>query len=189
MSYCKSCGAYIPDWEDACPACGEPKAEPKKRTSRKSAASGATAQAETRSGEYHYSYKKAGPGQERPDAARPGAREGAYDEEKLRRDTAYYAGQYKADAEENKLLAALCYLGPFFLLSWLMKPKSKFVRYHVNQGLVLFLCWIVINIFDFIPFMWLANIFGVVCFFCGIANALKGRRKPLPIIGEITLIK
>ena len=59
-----------------------------------------------------------------------------------------------------------------------MKPKSKFVRYHVNQGLVLFLCWIVINIFDFIPFMWLANIFGVVCFFCGIANALKGRRKP-----------
>ena len=120
---------------------------------------------------------------------RPGAREGACDEEKLRRDTAYYAGQYKADAEENKLLAALCYLGPFFLLSWLMKPKSKFVRYHVNQGLVLFLCWIVINIFDFIPFMWLANIFGVVCFFCGIANALKGRRKPLPLIGEITLIK
>ena len=70
-----------------------------------------------------------------------------------------------------------------------MKPKSRFVRYHVNQGLVLFLCWIVINLFDFIPFMWVLNIIGIVCFFCGVSNALKGRRKPMPVIGEITLIK
>lgn len=83
----------------------------------------------------------------------------------------------------------MCYFGPLFLLSWLLKPKSRFVRYHVNQGLVLFLVEVIIWMFDFIPFVGLLNILAIVCFFCGISNALKGKRKPIPLIGEITLIK
>ncbi len=63
MSYCSSCGAYMPDWADECPACGAPrtdtgkKAGPRKKTSgQSSAASAGTAQ--QKSGEYHYSYRK-----------------------------------------------------------------------------------------------------------------------------------
>lgn len=208
MSYCSNCGAYMPDWADACPACGASGAEPKKRAKSAGASAGVKQKAQA-SGEYHYTYKKAGRAEKTEDAssaASRGARDKGtftyesrqkqtaggefyYDEERRRRDTEFYARQYKADAKENRLLAALCYLGPFFLLSWLVKPKSRFVRYHVNQGLVLFLCWIVINLFDFIPFMWVLNIIGIVCFFCGVSNALKGRRKPMPVIGEIMLIK
>ena len=42
MSYCKSCGAYMPDWAEECPACGEPKAESKKRAEKKKTSAGAS---------------------------------------------------------------------------------------------------------------------------------------------------
>lgn len=215
MSYCKSCGAYMPDWAEECPACGRPKAEAPKRQTKKtnsnssSAASGAAAaeQKDNRSGEYHYTYKKASDtgraGQNTSrrrrsydkgtftydaDEPRTGGGTFTYEGEEFTgsRD---YAGEYKHDAKKNKLLGALCYFGPLFLLSWLLKPKSRFVRYHVNQGLVLFLVEVIIWMFDFIPFVGLLNILAIVCFFCGISNALKGKRKPIPLIGEITLIK
>ena len=216
MSYCKYCGAYIPDWAEDCPSCGKPKAAPKaepksapNRGSGKGAASSGSA-ARATGGEYHYSYRKAGGTAKEPPRAKArraprdkgaftygeedarasgGAFTYDYDEERQRRDTAYYAREYKSDARANRWLAALCYFGPMFLLSWLLKPGSSFVRYHVNQGLVLFLCSVIINIFDFVPFMWVLNIFSVVCVILGVSNALKARRKPLPIIGDITLIK
>lgn len=220
MSYCSSCGAYMPDWADECPACGAPrtdtgkKAGTRKKTSGQSSAS-ATGAAQQKSGEYHYSYRKSEKEDDGGNDARKrwsgagraddkgtftyggsrraeggaftygGARTGDYGEPRGRRD---YEREYKSDAKKNKLLAALCYFGPMFLLSWLLKPKSSFVKYHVNQGLVFFLMCVIINIFDFIPFVGLLNIFVVVCFVCGVSNALKGKRKPLPGIGEITLL-
>lgn len=207
MRYCESCGAYIPDWADECPACGMSTEQAKKRAAKKETAgtSGAAAAASSAAGgEYHYKYRKEdAPGKEAgtrsrnadkgtftyDDAARSSGGSFTYDEERQRTATANYAREYKDDAKQNKWWAALCYFGPFFLLSWLLKPKSRFVRYHVNQGLVLFLCWVILNIFDFIPFMWVLNILAIVCFFCGITNALKGKRKPMPVIGDITLIK
>ena len=193
MSYCSSCGAYIPDWADECPACGAPKADTKKKSSakKKTASSAAAAASETAktSGEYHYSYKKAEKKTQDTssrgsyssgDARRTGGDKGTFTYESSKRAD---GGTFTYDG-----LAALCYIGPFFLLSWLLKPKSSFVRYHVNQGLVLFLCWVIIGIFDFIPFMWVANIFAFVCVCLGLSNALKGKRKPLPLIGEINLI-
>ena len=212
MSYCSSCGAYIPDWADECPACGAPKADTKKKSSakKKTASSAAAAASETAktSGEYHYSYKKAEKKTQDAssrgsyssgDARRTGGDKGTFTYESSKRadgGTFTYDGssrqdyerEYRRDAKKNRGLAALCYIGPFFLLSWLLKSKSSFVRYHVNQGLVLFLCWVIIGIFDFIPFMWAANIFAFVCVCLGLSNALKGKRKPLPLIGEINLI-
>lgn len=212
MSYCSSCGAYLPDWAAECPACGaprEPAAGPKRARKAPDSAAAQAARpkrkAAAEEGEYHYTYKKAsggggaapqGSGARRRTADKgtftcEGTKQGSggafrYEAEDRRGS---YAGAYTSDAKKNRGLAALCYFGPFFLLSWLLKPKSSFVRYHVNQGLALFLCWIVINIFDFIPFMWVVNIFGLICFFCGVSNALRGKRKPLPVIGDITLIK
>ena len=53
---------------------------------------------------------------------------------------------------------------------------------------VLFLLEVIVWMFDFIPFVGLLNILCIVGFFCGLSNALKGKRKPIPLIGEITLI-
>lgn len=218
MSYCTSCGAYMPDWADECPACGAPKADKNKKTTQKKkttgqASSASAGAAQEKSGEYHYSYKKpekkgggaSGAGERRSAAGTGGASDrGTFRYESSRRadgGTYTYSGEYepksrndyereyRSDAKKNRLLAALCYFGPLFVLSWALKPKSSFVRYHANQGLLLLITWIVVNIFDFIPFMGLLNIFWIVCFFIGISNAYKGKRKPLPVIGEITLIK
>ena len=208
MRYCDSCGAYIPDWADECPACGK-RTEPDKKSREEqkktyNASGAAAASATETSGEYHYKYKNEETPGNKTGSRRRSADKGTftydetehtsggsfrYDEERQRAATANYAREYKDDAKQNKWWAALCYFGPFFLLSWLLKPKSRFVRYHVNQGLVLFLCWVILNIFDFIPFVWVLNILAIVCFFCGLTNALKGKRKPMPVIGEITLVK
>ena len=234
MSYCNSCGAYIPDWADECPACGQPKdgtkksAETKKKTAGSVGGSAAASAGEEKSGEYHYSYKKQEAGRSSDKGSGTRSRGGAekrwsgaangrnadrgtftYGDEggesdpgtfrydggeagsdyyEPRRTSRDYESDYKSDAQRNELFAALCYFGPMFILSWILKPKSRFVKYHVNQGLVFFLMCVIINIFDFIPFVGLLNIFSVVCFICGLSNAFKGKRKPLPGIGEITLI-
>lgn len=205
MSYCSSCGAYMPDWAEECPACGAPRAGTNKKA--ESASAGQSASAQAKSGEYHYTYKKAetdssGAAGRTSSRARRDKGTYTYDgstradggtytysgdyEPKSRTD---YEREYRSDAKKNRLLAGLCYFGPLFIISLALKPKSRFVRYHANQGLLLLLTWIVVNIFDFIPFVGLMNIFGAVCFFVGIYNALKGKRKPLPVIGDITLIK
>ena len=43
MSYCSSCGSYMPDWAEECPACGAAKSGPKKQ--RASQAKGGAASA------------------------------------------------------------------------------------------------------------------------------------------------
>ena len=186
MSYCRECGAYIPDGENRCLACGW----------TEKTASGAQTQREQKrekkaenSAENHknnnncrrnYSY---GGREDRRGADR------YYSASDASTPRQNYARDYSADAKKNRGLACLCYLGPLFILSWLLKPDSKFVKYHINQGLLLFLCWIVIGVFDFVPFMSLANIVAFVFMIMGIVNASEGKRKPLPIIGDITLIK
>ena len=212
MSYCKSCGAYMPDWAEECPACGEPKAESKKRAEKKKASAGASGAASASAAESRWSDAGTGSktrkgtgdkgafrydGSKRKDGGtftydnadayeNSGSR--GRESYKSRRGTRDYEGEYRSDAKKNKLLGALCYFGPLFLLSWIIKPSSRFVRYHVNQGLVLFLLEVIVWMFDFIPFVGLLNILCIVCFFCGLSNALKGKRKPIPLIGEITLI-
>lgn len=47
----------------------------------------------------------------------------------------------RKDAEENRATACLAYI--IFLLPLVFAPKSKFARYHANQGLLLTCCWAV----------------------------------------------
>ena len=107
-----------------------------------------------------------------------------------------------ADIEKNKVLGILAYLGILFLVPLLAAPQSRFAKYHANQGLILFLTWIIIGIgstiFSFIPFLgWivyaliskLLYLGGLVFVVLGIVNASKGECKPLPFIGHFTLIK
>ncbi len=98
------------------------------------------------------------------------------------------------DVEKNKVMAILSYI--IFFIPLIAARDSRFAMYHANQGLVLFLAAVVINIvggivpfigwFIILPFGWLAVlIFAII----GIINASKGEMKPLPLIGGITIIK
>ena len=57
MSYCRNCGAYVPDWAENCPACDTPvkqTAQPKKEKKPPKTAKTASAGAQTRREEPKY---------------------------------------------------------------------------------------------------------------------------------------
>jgi len=110
------------------------------------------------------------------------------------------------DAKTNKGMAIMAYLLFFIPLITGDYKKSPFVRYHTNQGIVLFIAtWVVVIIIlipalilAFVPALgtlldialWLVGFFvNVVPRIVGILNVVKGEMKPLPIIGKYKIFK
>lgn len=110
------------------------------------------------------------------------------------------------DAEDNKLMGILAYLGILVLVPIFAAKESPFARYHANQGLTLAICEvayiILISILNAILFVvswrvamifstifWIISLVFVVLAIMGIINAVNGRMKPLPVIGGITILK
>jgi len=110
------------------------------------------------------------------------------------------------DAQDNKVMAILAYLGFLVLVPILAAKESRFARFHANQGLVLFIAtiavYIVIAILAAIlmviswklaslvtilnAVVWIGVLVLVVL---GIINAAKGEMKELPLIGSIKILK
>lgn len=118
-------------------------------------------------------------------------------------DTPDTTAEYdQSDIQPNRGIAWLAYCSLLFLVPLLARKDSKFCRFHVNQGIVLFIaevaCTILNNVFDRIggvigfilnlPVL-AVSIIGLVLAIKGIVNAAKGRVKELPIIGGIKILK
>ncbi|MDR1841398.1 MAG: zinc-ribbon domain-containing protein [Holophagales bacterium] len=115
------------------------------------------------------------------------------------------------DAEQNKLMAIIAYILFFIPLLTGDHQKSPFVKFHTNQGTVLFLVaitaniawWILSTILSIIlarlhvPFIGcFLSLVGILfplatLILCvlGIINAANGKTIPLPVIGKWTIIK
>ncbi|NQX58537.1 DUF4870 domain-containing protein [Paenibacillus qinlingensis] len=97
------------------------------------------------------------------------------------------------DIQSNKGMAILAYI--LFFIPLIAAKESKFAWYHANQGLTLFLSWVIVNVvLGIIPFIgWIlqpiANLALVILAVLGIVAAAQGQVKPLPIIGSYTLLK
>ncbi len=100
--------------------------------------------------------------------------------------------------QKNKGMAVLSYFGLLILIPVFIARNDPFVRYHINQGLVLFLvdiiCGIIGSIIGAIPVVGgiITLALGIVIFvlfIIGIINAVKGEMKPLPLIGGIEILK
>lgn len=95
------------------------------------------------------------------------------------------------DAEENKVWAAIGYLGILFLIPLLAKKDSPFAVYHGKQGLALFVAGLVVGAVSALPVIgWfvVAPIGGIllfILFIMGLINALGGKMVPLPVIGKM----
>jgi len=109
------------------------------------------------------------------------------------------------DAEDNKIMGILAYIGLLVLVPIFAAKQSKFARFHANQGLVLLICeavygvlymilsalvlaiswrlYFVITILGFLSFAFV--IFSIL----GLINAVKGEEKELPLIGKIRILK
>jgi len=98
----------------------------------------------------------------------------------------------------------LAYIGILFLVPLLAAPRSRFARYHTNQGIVLFLSfvilWFGLGVLAAIPIVNIILIpLGVsagfilsagmlVFMIIGIIHAASGEYKPLPWIGHFRLL-
>ena len=98
------------------------------------------------------------------------------------------------DIERTHVLAALCYVSfVLMVVALLLEPNSKFLRYHINQSILISVFGIVICIVAIVPFIgWLASAVGavmaVVFTIMGIVRSLKGQAKDLPIIGKYVIV-
>jgi len=95
-------------------------------------------------------------------------------------------------AENTTLMGIFAYLGPLVFIPLLTAKEQPFVRFHVRQGLALFvllaLVWVIDEMIYFgrywqlIDFAYLAIvIFSII----GIMNVLGKQEKELPLLGSI----
>ena len=107
------------------------------------------------------------------------------------------------DIDENKLMAALSYLGLLVLIPLLVKKDSPYAQFHAKQGVVLLIAGVAIGVIStivgfiaVIPVIgWIIGLLvGIAIFIAGIAlfvfcimgiiNAFTGKMKELPFIGQ-----
>jgi uncharacterized membrane protein len=90
---------------------------------------------------------------------------------------------------KNTGMAILAYF-IFFIPLLTDAKKDPFVKFHVKQGLVLFIGWILVGVISsFLPWgLWmivrLLDLALFILMIMGIITASKGQQKPLPIIGK-----
>ncbi len=107
--------------------------------------------------------------------------------------------QEKAD---GKVMAILAYIGILFVIPLFTSKTNKFVMFHVEQGIALFISWFAVRIiFIFLdPIFYkmisvtipcggsiigsLVSLFLFILMIMGILNAAGGKVQSLPIIGS-----
>lgn len=93
--------------------------------------------------------------------------------------------------KKNTAMAVIAYILFFIPLLTGDAKKDAFVKYHVKQGLVLFLLAVlirmigwVIPIYFWFTISWILNLGTLVLLILGIINAVNGKQEPLPLIGK-----
>ena len=109
------------------------------------------------------------------------------------------------DISMFKRISIVAYLGLLVLIPILCFPKSKFTRYHSNQGLNLAIVelvfYIIMGVLNLLlgRMLFFLILLGIIAFagsvvviylmVVGIVNAAKGRARELPVIGKFRLLK
>lgn len=103
------------------------------------------------------------------------------------------AGDAK-DVQDNKVMAAIGYIGVLCFVPLLMAKESKFAQFHGKQGLVLFIIDVIVMfvtaVVGWIPLIgWLIafvlSIGVIVVSILGLVKALSGEWYEMPVIGEL----
>jgi uncharacterized membrane protein len=92
--------------------------------------------------------------------------------------------------QKNIGMAVLCYFGILVLIPFLTDAKNDpFVKFHIKQGLVLLISYVIVGVITAIPFLgWIVGgilwILLLILFIMGIINAAGGKEVELPVIGK-----
>lgn len=109
------------------------------------------------------------------------------------------------DAQDNRVMAILAYIGILVLIPLLAAKESPFARYHANQGLVLAITEVIYStvysiltsiilaiswrLYFLVIIIGLGGFVFLALAILGIINAVNGNMKPLPILGSIRILK
>jgi len=90
---------------------------------------------------------------------------------------------------KNIPMAYLAYIGPLVIVSYLVAKDDPFVKFHIKQGLVLFVIEVVVWFFGsmFYSLDWLLRLIDLallVFSIIGLINVAHGKDKELPWIGQ-----
>ena len=212
MAYCKSCGAYIPDGQTACLACGYDENAVKQNHAGSAAAKAKAPENKntTRSGG-NEKYRQVDSDflkqqlEEQRRRQQENSRKWAETEyaqrqkakEEQTRNFTSTSGRSGSDVyrtvrstmesdDVGKVMAGLSYFSVLFLLPYLFRDKDKFATYHAKQGMNLFAAGIIADIAGKLLgigwFVWIARLYMI---FKGVSNVAKGEKKPLPYIGNL----
>jgi len=94
------------------------------------------------------------------------------------------------EIDEGKGLAGVAYLTFIgFLVALIAGKENRFVMYHVQQALILYLVLTAGSFLAIIPFLGclvilVVWVFAIVCVIIGATNGFGGKVVPLPIIGQ-----
>jgi uncharacterized membrane protein len=91
--------------------------------------------------------------------------------------------------DDDKLIAAIGYLGILCLIPLLAKKDSAYAQHHGKQGLVLLIAWVILMFINIIPILgqilWML---GAICLIAllimGVINALNGNMWEMPVLGK-----
>ena len=90
---------------------------------------------------------------------------------------------------EGKPWALMAYLWILCLIPLIMKKDNPFAFFHAKQGLLLFLCSILLGVIAVIPVLGILSVLGnvviIILSLIGIFNVLIGNYWKVPILGEI----
>jgi len=100
------------------------------------------------------------------------------------------------DINNNKLMACLSYVGIFFLIPMFLRKDSAYVKFHVNQGVVVFILTIatlvlstIISIIGIPLVGTILPLIPLALMIFGLVNCFNGKAVGLPVIGNIQIIK
>ncbi len=93
------------------------------------------------------------------------------------------------DVNDNKILAALSYIGILCLIPLLAKKDSKYAQEHGKQGLIMLIAWICLVVIGWIPILgWLVFFLGSIAFLVvslvAFIKCLMGEFWEIPVIGQ-----
>lgn len=206
MGYCTSCGAYIPDGQTKCLACGYDEAAREQKSSGQAAAKENTSAGSQRKYRQFDSdflrqqldeQRKRQQENNRKWAETEYAQRQKAKEEQARNFTntsrSTDANRYKEtvksavqSADQSKLLAGMSYISGLFLVPMLFAKDDQFASFHAKQGLNLFVAGILGDIAgSMLGVGWLVTLARLYMIFQGISNVANGRKRKLPYIGEI----
>lgn len=88
----------------------------------------------------------------------------------------------KTVSQEEKIWGAISYLWVLSVVALAARKNNEFIRFHANQGLILFVISVVVMILP--PLGMLLNIIVAIAVIVGIIKALQGEKWELPLLAD-----